>query len=106
MTNINSFHGLTDGWTKNDLIYIWKDKGALQFAGGSFAKLIWLLKIFIKVPQCAMLQNNTGQDDILEDDMLQLIFFQNSILQLQTFCTKYSPSRKHQPPWWVQDGQQ
>ena len=22
-----------DGWTKNDLIYIWKDKGALQFAG-------------------------------------------------------------------------
>jgi len=21
------------GWTKNDLIYIWKDKGALQFAG-------------------------------------------------------------------------
>ena len=23
---------VSDGWTKNDLIYIWKDKGALQFA--------------------------------------------------------------------------
>ena len=23
---------VSDGWTKNDLIYIWKDAGALQFA--------------------------------------------------------------------------
>ena len=50
VTNINSFHGLTDGWTKNDLIYIWKDKGALQFAGGFFARLLWLLKKFHQGP--------------------------------------------------------
>ena len=24
---------LSDGWTKNDLIYAWKGAGALQFAG-------------------------------------------------------------------------
>ena len=50
VANFNSFHGLTDGWTKNDLIYIWKDKGALQFAGGSFARLLSLLKIFHQGP--------------------------------------------------------
>ena len=29
-----------DGWTKNDLIYIWKDKGALQFAGKLLLQII------------------------------------------------------------------
>ena len=29
-----------DGWTKNDLIYIWKDKGALQFAGNILLHII------------------------------------------------------------------
>ena len=29
-----------DGWTKNDLIYIWKDKGALQFAGNILLQMI------------------------------------------------------------------
>ena len=28
--NLRAF--VTDGWTKNDLIYIWKGEGALQFA--------------------------------------------------------------------------